>query len=120
MRDFITFHLSSGEFDRFVLLLKSDNTANMLVKIESELSKNLVNGRVLVDQILCTGENGMRFVAGNFINGKFDVRSLEGVMPEKKFYEITNRFLNDNRSYIDAANLTDEEKEHIKTYIIAN
>lgn len=120
MRDFITFHLSSGEFDRFVLLLKSDNTANMLVKIESELRKNLVNGKVLVDQILCTGENGMRFVAGNFADGKFDVRSLEGVMPEKRFYEITNRFLNDNRAYIDAANLTNEEKEHIKAYIIAN
>ncbi|SCL88148.1 type II toxin-antitoxin system RnlB family antitoxin [Sporanaerobacter sp. PP17-6a] len=70
-------YIRSGAFSALIISLTYENIFKELEKIEKELTDNHINGMVVFDNLLKTGNNEERFISAFFNGTKFDRNSFK-------------------------------------------
>ena len=101
-------------YDRFIICLTFESILNYLSEIESASEMVTYSGKVLIDQLLITGDGDNRFISCNFLNGKLDMTTAQIVIPDNKFRNITTEKLHKKYIYVENSILTEYQKECIR------
>ena len=74
--------------------------------------------RILIDQLLITGNGSNRFMSCIFSNGRLDFKTAQIVTPSEFFRKETVEWLHDNYSYVENSILTEEQRQMKKDKIV--
>ena len=80
MQNFILKEINQDGYDRFLLCLSFDGLATCLNSIEASLELAHTSGKILIDQLLITGNNDNRFLSCDFSNGRLDFKTAKNIM----------------------------------------
>lgn len=101
-------------YNRFLLCLTFESIVNYLSEIESAPEMVTSSGKVLIDQLLVTGDGDNRFISCSFMNGKLDMSTAKIVIPDCRFRYISTKRLHDNYVYVEHSILTEHQRDCIK------
>ena len=103
-------------YDRFVICLSSEGLMDHMNELEGSLSETETDGKVLIDQLLITGDGANRFMSCQFSDGKFDFKTAHTVDPTEYYRNKTVEFLHDNNYYVENSILTDAQRQKINSF----
>ena len=110
---------TSGEgYGSLILCLSFESLLTYINNIEHVLVQDGVNEKVLIDQLLITGDGANRFMSSDFTQGKLDFRTAQIVQPAEYFRRKTNEWLHDNYSLVENSILTEQQRQKIKDKIV--
>lgn len=117
MDEYAILKTNADDYDRMVLCLSSESLLAYIRKIEQALAEDNLDGKVLIDQLLITGNGTNRFIIVSFSHEKFDMKTAQTVNPPEYYREETAEWLHDNYRYAKNSILTAEQKQKIKDNI---
>ena len=117
MDEYVIIKTNAEGYDRMVLCFSSESLMTYIRKIEQTLAEDNSDGKVLIDQLLITGNGTNRFVSVSFSHGKFDMKTAQTVNPPERCRKETIEWLHDNYCYAENSILTAEQKQKIKDNI---
>lgn len=117
MCEYIIFDVNVDGYDKYVLCLTFESLLFYIRKIEAELAEEMIEGKILIDLLLVTGNGTNRFVSCVFSNGQLDFKTAQNVTPAEFFRKETVEWLHDNYSYVKNSILTEEQRQKIKDNI---
>lgn len=117
MCEYIIFDTNVDDYDKYVLCLSFESLLSYIRKIEAELAEEMIEGKILIDLLLVTGNGTNRFVSCVFTNGHIDFKTTQNVTPAKFFRKETVKWLHDNYAYVENSILTEEQWQKIKDNI---
>ncbi len=106
--------LKCSDYSALVILCNSDSPLQYLEDIATDLRDNLIEGNILIDQILHSGNNEERFIECKFDQGMFTRNSFKFVRIPKdsEFRKKTCNFLSET-SLIEYSILSSIQKKMI-------
>lgn len=114
MNEYVIINANNIGFDRLVLCLTFESLLTYINKIENMLTKGGVEGRILIDQLLITGDSSNRFLSCAFSKGKLDFETAQIVEPAEYLKKESVKWLHDNYLYVENSILTAEQRQMIK------
>lgn len=114
MSEYIIFNTNVDGYDRYVLCLSFESLLSYIRKIEIVLAEGKREEKILIDQLLITGNGTNRFMSCVFSDGRLDFRTAQIVIPSDFFRKETVEWLHDNYSYVENSILTEEQRQKIK------
>lgn len=114
MSEYIIFNTNVDGYDRYVLCLSFESLLSYIRKIEIVLAEGKREEKILIDQLLITGNGTNRFMSCIFSDGRLDFRTAQIVIPSEFFRKETVERLHDNYSYVENSILTEEQRQKIK------
>lgn len=114
MSEYIIFNTNVDGYDRYVLCLSFESLLSYIRKIEIVLAEGKREEKILIDQLLITGNGTNRFMSCIFSDGRLDFRTAQIVIPSEFFRKETVEWLHDNYSYVENSILTEEQRQKIK------
>lgn len=114
MSEYIIFNTNVDGYDRYVLCLSFESLLSYIRKIEIVLAEGKREEKILIDQLLITGNGTNRFMSCVFSDGHLDFRTAQIVTPSDFFRKETVEWLHDNYSYVENSILTEEQRQKIK------
>ena len=114
MSEYIIFNTNVDGYDRYVLCLSFESLLSYIRKIEIVLAEGKREEKILIDQLLITGNGTNRFMSCVFSDGRLDFRTVQIVIPSEFFRKETVEWLHDNYSYVENSILTEEQRQKIK------
>lgn len=114
MSEYIIFNTNVDGYDRYVLCLSFESLLSYIRKIEIVLAEGKREEKILIDQLLITGNGTNRFMSCVFSDGRLDFKTAQIVIPSKFFRKETVEWLHDNYSYVENSILTEEQRQKIK------
>ncbi|NMA74721.1 MAG: hypothetical protein GX963_11285 [Bacteroidales bacterium] len=118
MNEYIILNTHVGGYDRLVLCLSFESLSSYIRQIEIVLAEEKKEERILIDQLLITGNGTNRFMSCEFSNGRLDYKTAQIVTPTEFFRKETVEWLHDNYSYVENSILTEEQRQKIKDNIV--
>ena len=116
--EYIMFNTHIDGYDRLVLCLSFESLLSYIKKIEATLAVDTKEERVLIDQLLITGNGTNRFMSCKFSNGRLDFQTAQIVTPTEFFRREAIEWLHKNYSYVENSILTEEQRQKIKDNIV--
>lgn len=113
MSEYIIFNTNVDGYDRYVLCLSFESLLSYIRKIEIALAEGKQEEKILIDQLLITGNGRNRFISCVFSDGRLDFRTAQIVIPSEFFRKETVEWLHDNYSYVENSILTEEQRQKI-------
>ena len=117
MNEYAIVKTNAEDYSRLVICLSSESLMTYIRKLEQTLAEDNLDGKVLIDQLLITGNGTNRFVSVSFSHGKFDMKAAQTVNPPERCRKETVKWLHDNYCYAENSILTAEQKQKIKANI---
>ncbi len=117
MNEYIILKTNVEGYDRLVICLSFESLLSYINKIENALAKDRKEERILIDQLLLTGNSSNRFMSFRFSKGKLDFSTAQNVNPGDYYRRETVEWLHDNYSYVENSILTEEQRNKIKEKI---
>lgn len=117
MNEFIIFDTNIDGYDKYVLCLTCESILSYIRKIESTLGEETKSERILIDQLLITGNGTNRFMSCQFSNGRLDFGTAQIVTPAESFRRKAIEWLHNNYNYVEHSILTVEQRQKIKDNI---
>ena len=117
MKEFIIFDTNADGYDKQVLCLTCESLLPYIQKIESALAEKIIEGKILIDQLLITGNGANRFVSCKFSDGRLDPEIARVVTPTEYYRKETVEWLHNNYSFVENSILTEEQRQKIKDNI---
>lgn len=114
MSDFIIKATNKDGYDRFLLWLSSESLLDHMDCIEESQDIINVSGKILIDQLLLTGNEYNRFITFNLVNGKLDFRTAKIVTPPYSYRIETINLLRENYCYVENSILTAEQRRKVR------
>lgn len=114
MSEYTIFNTNVDGYDRYVLCLSFESLLYYIRKIEIVLAEGKREEKILIDQLLITGNGTNRFMSCVFSDGRLDFRTAQIVIPSDFFRKETVKWLHDNYSYVENSILTEEQRQKIK------
>ena len=118
MHEYIILKTNVEGYDRLVLCLSFESLLSYINKIEDTLAQDKKDKRILIDQLLITGNGTNRFMSCEFSKGKIDYKTAKSVNPDDYFRKETVYWLHDNYSYVENSILTEEQRNKIRSRIV--
>lgn len=118
MNEYAIIKTNAKDYDRLVLCLSFESLLAYIKKIEQALAKDNLVEKVLIDQLLITGNGTNRFMSFSFFHGKFDINTAQVVNPTEYYRKETVEWLHNNYHYVEHSILTAEQREKIKDNIV--
>ena len=118
MHEYIIFDANVDGYDKYVLCLSFESLLSYIEKIEAVLAEETTEKRILIDQLLITGNGTNRFMSCVFSNGRLDFKTAQNVTPTEFFRKETVKWLHDNYSYVENSILTEDQRQKIKDNIV--
>lgn len=117
MDEYAIIETNVEDYSRMVLCLSSESLLTYIDKIEQTLAKDNLDGKVLIDQLLITGNGSNRFMDVSFSHGKFDLKTAQAVNPPEYYRKETAEWLHNNYRYAEYSILAEEQKQKITNNI---
>lgn len=117
MDEYTIIKTNAEDYSRMVLCLSSESLLTYIDKIEQALAEDDLDGRVLIDQLLITGNGSNRFISVSFSHGKFDMSTAQTVNPSDHYRKQTAEWLHNNYCYAENSILTAKQKKKIEDNI---
>lgn len=114
MNNFFIKNIDVDSYDIFLLLLSSDSLFDELDFIENAINTIKNSGKIIIDQLLLTGNNKNRFITCDFECGKLKLDTCHIVSPPIVLREITTKWLQSNFKYVENSILTYNQRNQIK------
>lgn len=114
MKDFIVREIENKDYNNFLLCLSFESIANYVESIEKDFYIANKTGKILIDQLLVTGNGHNRFISCEIYKGKLNLNSIHPVEPNTMFRELTIQLLKENQEYVKYSILTDYQKKCIQ------
>jgi hypothetical protein len=76
-------NINGGTCSALIVVLTYENIFGYLEKIEKELADRNISGKIIFDNLLKSGNNKERFIAGFFDGKTFDKKSFEFISLER-------------------------------------
>lgn len=118
MSEYIMINTHVDGYDRLVLCLSFESLLSYIRKIEDMIAVETKEERILIDQLLITGNGTNRFMSCKFSNGRLDFQTAQIVTPAEFFRRETIEWLHDNYAYVENSILTEEQRMKIKDKIV--
>lgn len=118
MNEYIIIKTNSENYDRLVLCLTSESLLTYIEKIEATLTKSHIEGKILIDQLLITGNGLNRFISCIFSKGRLNFKTTQIVEPAECIKKETIKWLHNNYSYVENSILTEEQRRNIKDNVV--
>lgn len=112
-KDYILSEAHTDEYDAFLICLNYEGILSYLDAIEDEDQIKNSKGRVLIDQLLVTGNGKNRYLLCDFDHGSLDLENAVIEKPEESYRSRASKILKDHNHLLDNTILTDLEREHI-------
>ena len=117
-KEYLIREAHTDEFEIYIVCLSFESIANYLEKISQEDLIQNSKGKILIDQLLITGNGKNRFLLCEFDHGNIVVESAENINPDETYKEKTIKLLNKNKEIVENSILTDSEKDNIYNNIV--
>ena len=117
MNEYTIIKTNVESYDRLVLCLSFESLLTYLKKIENVLAEDNMDEKILIDQLLITGNGNNRFMSLSFSNGRFDIKTARVVTPTEYYRKETVEWLHNNYNYVEHSILTVEQRQKIKDNI---
>lgn len=117
MDEYTIIKTNAEDYSGMVICLSSESLLTYIEKIEQTLAKDNSDGKVLIDQLLITGNGTNRFISVSFAHEKFDMKTAQTVNPPEHYRKETVKWLHDNYRCTENSILTAEQKQKIKDNI---
>lgn len=117
MNEYTIIKTNVEDYDRLILCLSFESLLTYIKKIEQVLAKDNLDEKVLIDQLLITGNGTNRFMSFSFSHGKFDIKTAQVVNPTEYYRKETIEWLHNNYHYVEHSILTAEQRQKIKDNI---
>ena len=117
MSEYVILQTNREEYDRFVLCLSSESLLSYISKIEDTLALDAKEERILIDQLLVTGNGTNRFLSCEFANGKIDFATARIVVPDEYYRKEAIVWLHDHDSYVENSILTEKQRQKIRNKV---
>ena len=118
MKDYIVKKINIEDYDRFVLCLSCESVLVYLNEIETAPIMKKFSGKIIIDQLLITGDGNNRFMSCYFTDGKLDRRTAKVVTPSNLIRKKTVELLHDNYSTVENSILSEVQRKNIKDKIL--
>ena len=118
MNEYTIIKTNIEDYDRLVLCLSFESLLTYIKKIEQALAKDNLDEKVLIDQLLITGNGTNRFMSFSFSHGKFDIKTAQVVNPTEHYRKETVEWLHNNYHYVEHSILTAEQRQKIKYNVV--
>ncbi len=105
-------------YNKFLLCLTFESIINYLCSIESYPTIVNCSGKMLIDQLLVTGNGNNRFISCTYNNGKLDLATAFSVQPDEYFRNLAVELLNDNYDYVEHSILTESQRQCVRNRIM--
>lgn len=99
MDGFIINKVNSEGYDRFVLCLTFESIATYKSLVELSPLIRHQTGRLLIDQLLVTGNGQNRFISCRYTNGILDFATARTVWLNAHYDNVENSILTENQRY---------------------
>lgn len=117
MREYIIIKTNAEGYDGLILCLTFESFMTYVKEIENSLCEINIDGTMLIDQLLISGNGANRFMSCSFSKGKFDFRTAHTVAPAEYYRKETVKYLHDNYCYVENSILTELQRQKIKDSI---
>lgn len=118
MEHFLIEKVNTDGYNRYVICLTSESIFDYLSQIESSKEMATYSGKVLIDNLLVTGNADNRFISCSFHDGKLDKTTAKIVNPNNIFRVITNEKLQRYYNYVECSILTEHQKQCIRNGLV--
>ena len=118
MNEYEIIKTNKEDYGRLILCLTYESLFTYIQKIEEALMHECNNERILIDQLLVTGNGQNRFISMSFIKGKLDFKSAEIVYPVEFYRKETIEWLREHFLYVENSILTDVQRQKIRDNIV--
>ncbi len=118
MNEYIIIKTHSDGYDRLVLCLTSESLTTYRSNLETALAQEIETGKILIDQLMVTGNGPNRYISCEFSDGRLDFKTAQIANPAESFREETVKRLHDNHLYIENSILTEEQRQKVKDNIV--
>lgn len=118
MKEYTILNTYVDGYDRLVLCLSFESLLTYIKKIETVLAQEPREERILIDQLLITGNSTNRFMSCEFTHGRLDFTTAQIVTPAEFFRKETVVWLHDNYAYVENSILTEDQRQKIKDNIV--
>lgn len=117
MNEFVIHKVKKSGYDRFLLCLTFESIATY--KSLVELSPLIMHqtGKILIDQLLVTGNGQNRFISCEYLNGILDFTTAQAVQANNCFKSISVKWLNTHYAYVENSILTEDQRRCIQKCI---
>lgn len=117
MNEYTIIKTDVEDYDRLVLCLSFESLLTYIKKIEQVIAIDNVDEKILIDQLLITGNGTNRFISFSFSHGRFDIKTAQIVNPTEYYRKETVEWLHNNYHYVEHSILTAEQRQKIKDNI---
>lgn len=113
MGNYLLIQLSNKEYDYLVLCLTYESILNYLDELENDLFFENKSGKILVDQLLVTGNGKNRFIVCEFKNNEILLSTAKNIVPDKEYRYLTSKLLQQNYQILGCSILSDHQRDLI-------
>ena len=117
MQEYTIINTKTKEYKKMIICLSHESILEYINKIEKTLTEEKIEGKILIDQLLITGNNNNRFCEIKFTREKFNQNTAQNITPKENYKKMTTEYFNSHYEFIKNSILTDEEKQKIKNNI---
>ena len=117
MDEFVIHKVKTSNYDRFLLWLTFESITTYKSLIESSPLIMCQTGKILIDQLLVTGNSQNRFISCEYANGILDFTTAQVVHPDDYYKKITVKWLNSHYAYVEHSILTEAQRHYIRECI---
>lgn len=114
MSEFVVLETNIDGYDRLVLCLTFESLLSYVNKIEDILATDCKDERILIDQLLITGNETNRFISCEFTKGKINFKTAKIVGLDELSRKETVGWLRNHYSYVENSILTEEQRRKIR------
>jgi len=113
LSNYSLYQLNNDQYDYLLLCLTYESILNYLNQLENDQLIQNHSGKLLIDQLLVTGNGKNRFIACEFKNGEIILSTAINVTPENKYKNLSIRLLQQNYGLLKYSILSDNQRELI-------
>lgn len=111
--NYLLHQLNDAQYDYLVLCLTYESMLNYLDQLESDQQLQNKSGKLLVDQLLVTGNGRNRFIGCDFRDGEIILSTAKNIKPDNIYKDLTIKLLQQNSGMLKCSILSDHQRELI-------
>lgn len=116
-KDYIIVPAHTDDYDIYIINLSHEGILNFIEELEKEPLVQNSTGKLLVDQLLTTGNSKNRYLLCQYDHGIIDLDSAVNEEPHDSYRYKTVELLKENEHLLDNTILMDSERENIRNLI---
>ena len=113
MENYVLHQLNNDQYDYLILNLTYESILNYIDQLENDQLFRKKSGKLLVDQLLVTGNGRNRFIACEFRDGKIILSTAKNIIPDNIYKDLTIKILQQYSEMLKCSILSNHQRQLI-------